>query len=78
MANRIKSKQEKIEELQKQIKEEKLKFENKIGKQFLKTFNLDYEDEKKAIELISYLKDQFDEQNSNLETSSSDQYAKQY
>lgn len=59
MANKIKTKQEQIEELQKQIKEEKAKVEMKIGKQFLKTFQLDYESEKEALTLIKSLYDKY-------------------
>lgn len=63
MANKIQSKQEQIEELKKQIREEKTKVESQIGKQFLKTFQLSYEDEKQAIKLISLLADQYNENN---------------
>ncbi|WP_077324115.1 hypothetical protein [Virgibacillus siamensis] len=61
MVNKIQTKQEQIEELKRQIKEEKTKVESRIGKQFLKTFQLDYEDEKQALELINLLADQYNE-----------------
>lgn len=67
MANKIKTKQEQIEELQKQIKEEKAKVEMKIGKQFLKTFQLEYESEKEALTLIKYLYDKYQPENESAQ-----------
>ena len=73
----IEEKQQKLLDLQEQIKDEKKKVERQIGKSFLKKFNMDHSEQTNALELIDVLSYEYNQEKHQSKTNNQEENLEQ-